>query len=65
MSAEIAPAGTSTFRVVPEAVSTLAFIPPKKTLFSERMELKLAPDIVICVPTGPLAGVKDVIKGPE
>lgn len=58
-----APAGTNTDKLVALAMETVALVAPKNTILLAAVVLKPVPVIVTVVPTGPLAGVKEVIKG--
>ncbi len=52
-----------TVKLVVVAAVTVAFTPPKNTMFFAGTELKFVPVIITLVPTGPLEGVKELIVG--
>ena len=56
----VAPAGTVVLIWVADATVKLAVVPLKRTLV---VPVKFVPVMVTAVPTGPLAGLKDVIVG--
>jgi hypothetical protein len=57
---EVAPAGTEVLILVLETTSKLALVPLKRTLVAA---VKFVPLITTAVPTGPLAGEKEVMVG--
>src|SRR5476651_1753064 len=59
----VAPAGTVTVKLVVLAAVTVAMVAPKNTILLVVVVLKLVPVMVTDVPTGPLAGVNEVIVG--
>src|SRR5471032_2209511 len=59
----VAPAGTVTVRLVVLAAVTVAMVAPKNTMLLVVVALKLVPVMVTDVPTGPLAGVNEVMVG--
>jgi hypothetical protein len=60
---KVAPAGTVTVSEDETAVVTTAFTAPKKTILSVAVVLKLLPEIVTAVPTGPETGENELIVG--
>ena len=63
IGAYVAPVGTFTDRLVELADKTAACTAPKKTMFDEADGLKLAPDILMPVPTVPEIGMKPLMAG--
>src|SRR5471030_1654861 len=59
----VAPAGTVTVKLVALAAVTVAMVAPKNTMLLVVVALKLVPVMVTDVPTGPLAGVNEVMVG--
>jgi len=59
----VAPIGTLTLSCDAVAELTMAFVTPKKTVFSAAVVLKLVPVMVTIVPTGPLEGENAVMTG--
>ena len=57
------PTGTTTFSCVGVDEITSARMAPKKTMFSEGVALKLAPEIITSLPISPLDGVKELMRG--
>ena len=54
-----------TLREVAVAAVTVAFVAPNHTMLLAAVVLKLVPVIVTVLPTGPDAGVKEVIVGTD
>jgi hypothetical protein len=59
----VAPEGTSTVKVVADALVTVARVPLNRTVLLAIVELKLVPVIVTVAPTAALVGVNPVIVG--
>ena len=59
----VAPAGTVVLSCVADAEPTGARVPLNCTVLLAGVALKLAPEIVTIVPTGPLSGRKSVTAG--
>ena len=59
----MAPVGTVTVSTVAEAVVTVAWVAPKKTMLFAGVGSKLVPVMVTVVPIGPLVGVKEEMIG--
>jgi hypothetical protein len=63
MGPVVAPEGTSTVKVVADALVTVARVPLNRTVLLAIVELKLVPVIVTVAPTAALVGVNPVIVG--
>ena len=63
MGWKVDPAGTITLIEVEVASVTVAFAAPKYTTFRALSGLKFAPLIITVAPTGPVAGLNELIVG--